>query len=162
MKAIRTCLVVVGLNLVFFVAGVSGARAQALQVAEFSGTINLPAVTQWQGKTLPAGSYSLYYGTRVGGTYYVELDGKTKGTSHLFIMPQAHNPNSGASNELVCSRDGNRLVVLGLKMPLIGESVSFAMPHGAQLMAHQSNGRMGRRVAEGPTRIQRIPVTLKK
>lgn len=162
MKAIRSYLTVVGLNLMFLVAGVAGARAQTLRVTEFSGTINLPVETQWQGATLPAGSYSLYYGTRVGGTYYVELDGKTHGTSHVFVLPQAHNQSSAANNELVCVREGSQLVVLGLKMPQIGESVSFAMPRGAELMAHRTNGSRNVEIAEGPRLIQRIPVTLKK
>lgn len=162
MKAIRFCLIVVGLNVAFFVAGVTGASAQALNVTEFSGTISLPVETQWQGATLPAGTYSLYYGTRVGGTYYLELDGKTHGTSHVFIMPQAHNPDPTASNELVCARDGKHLIVMGLKMRQLGESVSFATPRGLELMVQQPNDSKGRRVAETAMRIQRIPVALKK
>lgn len=161
MKSIRVCLTVVGLTLVSLVAGVSGARAQTLQATVFSGTINLPAQAEWQGKVLPAGEYSLHYGTRVDGIQLVEIEGKTRGTPHLFIMPQAHKRSSANQNELVCARDGNQLVVLGLQIAGLGESLSFAMPGGTQRMAQQTSGGASSQVATAEPQIQRVPVTTK-
>ena len=161
MKVIRTSLMATGLVLALFVAGTAAARAQALHLTVFSGTTQLPLQAEWQGKTLPAGEYAVNYGTRIGGTHYVEIAGKTQGTPHLFVSPQAYSPSSSTQNELVCARDGNRLVVLELQMSGIGESLSFANSHGSHGVAQ--------RVAEGATsqiavavHIHRVPVNLNK
>lgn len=159
MKSIRVSLTMVGLTLVFLVAGANGARAQTLQTTVFSGSINLPVEAQWQGKVLPAGNYSLYYGTRVDGIQLVEIQGKAKGSPDLFIMPQAHNRSSSSRNELVCARNGHRLVVMGLQMSGLGESLSFAMPHGMERMARNSGSGATSEVAAAGPQIQRVPVT---
>jgi hypothetical protein len=164
MKVIRTSLVATGLVLALFVAGTIGVRAQALHLTVFSGTTQLPLQAEWQGKTLPAGEYAVYYGTRIGGTHYVEIAGKTQGTPHLFVSPQAYSPSSSSQNELVCARDGNHLVVLELQMSGIGESLSFANSHGAKQMPQRFGSGRPRRsqVAAAAKQIQRVPVTLNK
>lgn len=159
MKAIKALLTGGGLALALLAAGATGARAQALMVTVYSGSIQLPLEAEWQGKALPAGNYNLYYGTRVGGAHYVEIEGKTQGTPHLFIMPQGYQPSSSGRDELICARDGNRLVVLGLQMAGIGESISFAMPRGAQRTAQRAGGATKWRKAKTVTDIQRVPVT---
>jgi hypothetical protein len=162
MKVIRTSLMAVGLVLALFVAGTAAARAQALHLTVFSGTTQLPLQAEWQGKTLPAGEYAVYYGTRVGGTHYVEVAGKNRGNPHLFVSPQAYSPSSSTQNELVCARDGNRLVVLELQMSGIGESLSFANFRGAQQMLQQIGSGPRGGIAATATQIQRVPVTLNK
>ena len=150
MKAIRALLAV---------GGVTRARAQALQAKEFSGTINLPGEVEWQGRTLPAGSYALFYGTRMGGADYVEIEGQAEGSPHLFIVPQRHVLTSATQSELVCVRNGDSLIVLGLRMPNIGESVSFAVPQGEEFMAERRNSSARTLLAERPMPIQSVPVS---
>lgn len=158
MKAIKTSLTGTGLALALFAASANGAGAQALQLTIFSGTTQLPVDAEWQGKTLPAGEYALHYGTRMGGTHYVEIEGKLPGTPHLFITPRAYRPSSSAQNELVCARDGNRLVVMELQMSGLGESLSFAMPGGAQPTAQPNSIEMMNQFAAWVGPIQRVPV----
>jgi hypothetical protein len=162
MKAIKASLAGAGLALALFAAGATGAGAQALQLTIFSGTTQLPLEAEWQGKTLPAGEYALYYGTRMGGTHYVEIEGKTEGTPHLFITPRAYSPSSSVQNELLCARRGNRLVVLELQMSGLGESLAFAMPGGAQRMAEQTGGETLHQVAAAEPQIQRVSVATKR
>lgn len=163
MKATKASLTGVGIVLALFAAGATGVGAQALQLTIFSGSIQLPVDAEWQGKTLPAGEYALHYGTRMGGTHYVEIEGKTEGTPHLFVTPRAYSPSSSVQNELVCARDGNRLVVLELQMAGLGESLSFAMPGGAQQVAQQGFAGVQRRVAAAAAaQIQRVPVAAKR
>ena len=162
MKAIRASLTAAGLAVLLFAAGATGAGAQALQLTIFSGTAQLPVEAEWQGRTLPAGEYALHYGTRMGGTHYVEIEGKTEGTPHLFITPRAYSPSSSVQNELVCARDGNRLVVLELQMSGLGESLSFAGSHGAQRVAQPTSIRMMNQFAAGVGEIQRVAVTMKR
>jgi hypothetical protein len=162
MKVIRTSLMATGLVLALLVAGTTGVRAQALHLTVFSGTAQLPLQAEWQGKTLPSGEYAVSYGTRMGGTHYVEIAGKTPGTPHLFIAPQAYSPSSSTQNELVCTRDGNHLVVLELQMSGIGESLSFANSHDAQQTSLRIADGAGSRIAAAAKQIQRVPVTLNK
>ena len=162
MKALRASLMRMGFALVFFVAGLAGARAQALHLTVFSGTAQLPVAADWQGKTLPAGEYALYYGTRMGGTHYVEIAGKTQGAPHLFITPRAYRPSSSGQDELVCARDGNRLVVLELQMSGIGESLSFGMSRSSPRMGLRTAIETGRQVVAAARQIQRVPVTTER
>jgi len=161
MNAIKASWAGTGLALALFAASASGAGAQALQFTIFSGTTRLPVEAEWQGKTLPAGEYALHYGTRMGGTHYVEIEGKSPGTPHLFITPRAYLPSSSPQNELVCARDGNHLVVLELQMSGLGESLSFAMPGGAQPTAQPASIGMVKQIAAGVGEIQRVPVAMK-
>lgn len=161
MNAIKASLAGTGLALALFAAGSSGAGAQVLQLTIFSGTTRLPAEVEWQGKTLPAGEYALHYGTRMGGTHYVEIEGKSPGTPHLFITPRAYRPSSSERDELVCARDGDRLVVLQLQMSGLGESLSFAMPGAAQRMAQQTISGTTSQIAAGGGQIQRVLVAIR-
>lgn len=162
MKAIKASLRGAGIALAFFVAGLTAARGQALHLTVFSGTTQLPFEAEWQGRTLPAGEYALYYGTRTGGTHYVEIAGKTQGSPHLFITPRAYKPSSSNQNELVCARRGNRLVILELQMSGIGESLSFGITAAAPQMAEWAEGEPGHPVAATATQIQRVPVTMRR
>lgn len=162
MKAIKASLTAAGLAVLLFAAGASGAGTQALHLTIFSGTVQLPVEAEWQGRTLPAGEYALHYGTRMGGTHYVEIEGKTEGTPHLFITPRAYSPSSSMQNELVCARRGNRLVVLELQMSGLGESLSFAGSRGAQRVAQPISFRMMNQFAVGVGEIQRVAVTMKR
>lgn len=162
MKAIKTTLAGAGLILGLFAAGATGVGAQTLQLTIFSGTTQLPLEAEWQGKALPAGKYALHYGTRMGGIHYVEIEGKSLGTPHLFITPRAYRPSSSAQNELVCARDGNRLVVLGLQMSGIGESLSFGRPRDGQRTTLPTSIEVMSQIAVGVGAIQRVPVTMKR
>ena len=162
MNAIKASLAGTGLALALFAAGASGAGAQALQLTIFSGTTRLPVQAEWQGKTLPAGEYALHYGTRMGGTHYVEIEGKSPGAPHLFITPRAYRPSSSERDELVCAHEGSRLVVLQLQMSGLGESLSFGMQGGAQTMAQPASIGMMNQIAVGGGQIQRVPVAMRK
>jgi hypothetical protein len=160
MKMIRTLTTLAGLSLVLLALGATGARAQGSATTNYAGSFTLPLEAQWGAMTLPAGNYSLYYGHKfLGGAYLVEVVGKTEGSPHGMIPIQARNDVSSRKNSLICIRDGDSLVVRKLELPAIGESVSFAMPHGLKLLARKQ--RHGKYIlAEAPMLIQRVPVQM--
>ena len=158
MKTIRSLMILAGLSLVVLVLGATGAKAQSLRSISFSGSFTLPVDAQWGPLTLPAGSYTLYYGSNDGPSL-VEVRGTAKGSPHGFILTEAHNLASGTKNSLACVREGGALIVRGLELPAIGESAYFAMPHGARLIAHNGKRNGNTQLAEAPMLIQRIPVT---
>jgi hypothetical protein len=161
MKTIRSLMTLAGLTLALFALGATGARAQSLSATNFSGTFTLPFEAHWGAMTLPKGDYSLYYGQPFkGGTYAVEVRGTAKGSPHAFIFGQASDQASVKKTAIVCVRDGNTLVVRALEMPKLGKSVTFVMPYGGQLTAHQRNGSTNTQLAEAPMLIQRVPITL--
>jgi hypothetical protein len=45
-------------------------------------------------------------------------------------------------------------------MPAIGKSMTFALPRGTQLAAHNGKNNGYTQLAEAPMLIERIPVTL--
>jgi hypothetical protein len=164
MKNTRNLAAMVGLSVMLFALGVTGAKAQqsqGLSVTDFGGTFTLPHDAVWGKMTLPAGDYSLYYGQLSdGGIKVVEVVGKTEGSPHGFILAQMPNPTSAMKNGIVCVREGNSLVVRALEMSAIGESVNFRLPHGARLTARNANHNGYMQLAEAPMLIERIPVTL--
>ncbi len=160
MKTIRNLTILAGLSLALLTLGVTGAKAQSLSISDFAGTFTLPFEAQWGRTTLPAGEYSLYYGQPLaGGPLMVEVLGKEKGTPHVFILPQGVNDASTTQSALVCVREGNAGIVRGLEMPEIGKSVTFAMPHGAKLVAQNGKHKGYTQLAQAPMLIERIPVT---
>ena len=163
MKIIRNLVTLVGLTVVFFALGATGARAQSLSNTRFSGTFTLPFEAQWGPVTLQPGTYNLYYGRlSSGGPATVEVTGKENRKPHVLILAQGVNDTSIRKSALVCVREGNVGIIRVLEMPQLGEAAEFKMPHGTQLMAHNSNGSKNVQIAEGPKLIQRIPVTLTK
>jgi hypothetical protein len=163
MKNIRNLVTLVGLTVVFFALGATGARAQSFSNTRFSGTFTLPFEAQWGPVTLQPGAYKLYYGRLTdGGSAMVEVVGKENRKPHVLILAREVNEASITKSALVCIREGNVGIIRVLEMPQLGEAVEFSMPRGTQLMAHNSNGSKNVQIAEGPKLIQRIPVTLEK
>jgi hypothetical protein len=159
MKTIRNITILVGLSAALFILVATGARAQELSTTSFAGTFTLPFDTQWGAMTLPAGDYNLSYGMPFkGGNYAVVVAGKAEASPRGMILTGPRNDVSAAKNALVCIREGDVLFVRALELPAIGESISFALPHGAQVTAHQRNGSTNFQLAEAPVLIQRLPV----
>jgi|GEM_PF-467356 hypothetical protein len=161
MKTIRRLTTLAGLAVVVFALSATGARAQgpALTVTNFSGTFTLPFNAQWGRVALPAGEYSLYYGSNFGGTKYVEIVAKERGSLHVLLLAGAPidvSPN--AKNALVCVREGNIGIVRALEMPQIGEALRFRMPQGAMLVSHNGRHNGSTQIAEAPVLIQRITI----
>ena len=164
MKSIRNLVTLIGLSVMLFALGVSGAKAQegpGLSMTNFAGTFTLPSEAQWGRMTLPAGDYSLYYGSYTdGGPSVVEIVGKGNASPHGFIFAQQPERTSAGKNAIVCVREGDTLIVRALQMAAIGQSASFAMPTGAQLTAKVHNGSTKTLLASAPMLIERVPVTL--
>jgi hypothetical protein len=160
MKTVGNFATLAGLSLMLFALGATRAKAQALDSTQFAGTFTLPLEAQWGTMTLPAGNYSLYYGqlNRAVGPF-VEVVGKAKGSPTGWILAGPADRTSATRNALICVRDGDSLVVRKLQLPAIGASVSFAMPRGRKLLAHnQKHGKYT--LAEAPMLIQRVAVEL--
>ena len=71
MKTIRSLMTLAGLFLVLFALSATGAKAQNLSSASFSGNFTLPVAAQWGEMTLPAGNYTLGVGLAVGDTEWL-------------------------------------------------------------------------------------------
>ena len=161
MKTIRSLMTLAGLTLAVFALSATGAKAQAISAASFSGTFTLPVAAQWGRMTLPAGTYNLNYGWTQGSDVpMLEVTGKAKGSPHGFIIAQTHSGVSVAKNTLLCVREGDALVIRALEMPAIGTAVKFSMPHGARLVAQNTKHNGYAQLAEAPMLIERVPVTL--
>ena len=148
-----------GLSVVLFALGATGAKAQAVTMTNFAGTFTLSNPAEWGSMVLPAGNYSLRYGT-MNDTYFVEVRGTTKGSPHGVIHVAASDQTSATKSALVCIREGNGLIVRRLEIPQLGKSVTFAMPYGAKLAAQNRKQTGYTQLAEAPMVIERIPVTL--
>lgn len=160
MKKIRNLMPLVGLSVVLFALGATGAKAQTLKMADFAGTFTLSNNAQWGDLALPAGNYLLRYGS-LSGAYFVEVRGTEKGSPHGMIHVEGTTQSSAAKNELVGVRESGSLIVRALEIPAIGESVRFALPPGAKLVARNGKQRKGyTQLAEAPVLIQRIPVSV--
>jgi hypothetical protein len=164
MKTIRSLMTLAGLSLVIFALGVTGAQAQqapSLSITHFGGTFTLPMEAQWGKVTLPAGQYSLYYGSvQDGSASMVEVVGKAKGSPHGLIPVAGKDDASAANSALVCIREGVALIVRTLEMPAIGTAAQFSMPNGSRLVARNASHNGYTQLAEGPVLLQRISITL--
>jgi hypothetical protein len=162
MKTIRSLMTLAGLSLVIFALGVTGAQAQqapSLSITHFGGTFTLPLEAQWGRMTLPAGQYSLYYGSvQDGSASMVEVAGKAKGAPHGLIPVAGKDDASAATSALVCVREGSTLIVRTLEMSAIGTSAQFSMPNGARLVAQNAKHNGYTQLAEAPSLIERVPV----
>ncbi|MEJ2008306.1 MAG: hypothetical protein P8Z30_09170 [Acidobacteriota bacterium] len=158
MKTIRNTVTLVGVSLMLFALCAAGAKAQGLYSIDVTGTFTLPFEAQWGPMTLPAGDYNLYYGSlTTAGTRLVEVKGQAEGSPHGFLLTKEQDSISTTKSALICIRQGNRRIVRELQMAPIGETVSFPLPHGVKLLAHQQNGNVYARLAEAPV-IERVPV----
>jgi hypothetical protein len=159
MKTIRSLMTLFGLSVMLFALGATGANAQALANPDFAGTFTLSNNAQWGNVALPAGNYTLRYGSLYGSNF-VEVRGTEKGSPHGVIRVEGSGQSSATKSALVCVREGSTLVVRALDMPVLGKSVNFTMPHGTQPMARNGKRNSYTQLAEAPMLIQRIPVTL--
>ena len=159
MKTIRNLTILAGLSVVLFALSVTGAKAQMVTKTNLAGTFTLSHPAEWGSMVLPAGSYSLRYGT-LDSSYFVEVHGTAKGSPHGVIHVAADDQVSTTKSALVCVREGNGLIVRRLEIPQLGKSVTFAMPHGARLAAQNRKQTGYTQLAEAPMLVERIPVTL--
>jgi hypothetical protein len=140
MKTIRTFMTLAGLCVALVALGATSASAAVISFARFTGSFTLPTQAQWGPMTLPAGNYSLYYGRAFnGGTNAVEVVNRADGSVRGTILVEARNDTSAHGNALVCTREGNVDIVRALDLPALGESLNFALPHGAQVVARLQN-----------------------
>jgi hypothetical protein len=160
MKTIQRLTTVLGLSLVLVALGATGARGQVLDSTQLVGTFTLPISAQWGSTTLPAGDYTLRYGTIYAAGGFVEVRGLAKGSPHGVIRVDGTSQSSAAKSELICVREGATLIIRALDMPLIGKVAEFSMPRGTQLTAHNGQHNRYTQLAEAPMLIQRIRVTL--
>lgn len=159
MKTIRNFMILVGTSLAVLVLAATGAKGQTLDTTYLTGTFTLPFEAQWGHMTLPAGEYTMKYGRLFeGGIAVVGVVGKAEGSPHGWVVPESTNHALATKNALVCIRQGNRGIVRGLELAEIGESVSFALPRGAELMAKQRNHNGYTQIAAAPMLIQRVPI----
>lgn len=162
MKKIRRLTTLLGLLVLFATMGVTGVKAQVLSNASFTGSLTLPSETHWGSMTLPAGTYTLDYGSLgLRGLYVVEITGQAKDSPHGFVRVLARNSTAAGENTLVCVREGNADVVRGLEMPSIGQSVTFAIPKGTEILAQQRKSNKSAQTATARMTVRRIHVAMK-
>ncbi|HXH51113.1 MAG TPA: hypothetical protein VNM47_17375 [Terriglobia bacterium] len=159
MKTIRSLMTLAGLSVVLFALGATGAKAQALANPDFAGTFTLSNNAQWGNVALPAGNYTLRYGS-LYGSRFVEVRGTEKGSPHGVIRVEGSGQSSASKSVLVCAREGDTLIVRALDMAGVNKSVNFVTPHGTKLVANNGKHNGYTQLAEAPMLIQRIPVTL--
>ncbi|HEX5412841.1 MAG TPA: hypothetical protein VFZ27_13410 [Terriglobia bacterium] len=160
MKTIRGLMTLAGLSVMLLALGATGAKGQGSYATQFAGTFTLPFEAQWGKMTLPAGDYALQYGLNEIGYGLVVVRGAAKGSPYGSIIAGPLGETSAKQNAIICVRDGNALIVRALEMPTIGTSVNFALPPGANFVAHNAKHSGYTQLAEAPVLIQRIPVTL--
>ncbi len=159
MKTIRSFAFLSGLSVALFALVAIGAKGQVLGSSQFTGTFTLPFEAQLGAMTLPAGDYSIRYGRlNNGGIYTVAIVAKAEGGPHGWVLPESADPISATNNALVCIRQGNKGFVSELRIAEIGQSVRFALPHGAELMAKLRNHNGNTQLAEVRIPIERVLV----
>src|SRR5574338_341414 len=109
MKTIRRLTTMIGLTLVLIALGAISARGQFLDSTQFVGTFTLPISAHWGTTTLPAGDYTLRYGTLHATGGFVEVRGTEKGSRHVVISVEGAGHSSATKTALVCLRDGAAL-----------------------------------------------------
>lgn len=160
MKTIRGLMTLAALSVMLLALGAAGAKGQSFYSTRFAGSFTLPFEAQWGKMTLPAGDYTLQYGMHEYGHGLVVVRGTANGSPQGMILAGPVGETSAGKNAIVCIREGSSLIVRSLEMPVIGESVNFAMPPGVRLMARNGKHSGYTQLAEAPMLIQRIPVTL--
>lgn len=139
-----------------------GGKAQVHFSTHFKGAFTLPFEAQWGSLTLPAGDYTLQYGIQLDGAGLVVVRGTAKGSPYGMILAGSVGDTSATRNEIVCIREGKALIVRGLEIPAIGESVRFGPPPGTRVVANRRNHNGYNQIAEAPALIQRIPIVLNR
>lgn len=158
---IKDLMIWAGLSLALVAMGASSAKAQLIPFPEFTGSFTLPVRTQWEGMTLPAGRYSLYYGAPFrGGSYAVEVVNRADGSVRGMVPIEARTNTSASKNELVLTREGNVDIVQALDLPAIGKAIHFSLPGRVKLMANVKSPKVQTQVAALHKLIQFVPVTL--
>lgn len=162
MKTIRRSMILVGFSVALFGLAATVASAQALSTTSFAGKFTLPVETHWGAMTLPAGDYSLRYGTTFSSTYLVTVADEAEGRILGMILPGSRNDVKVAENVLDCVREGDTLFVRALELPAIGESIHFKIPHvvavRSRVIAGHQNEKGFTRVASVAVRIEPVPV----
>lgn len=163
MKGIRSLLVSGVTFLVFLALAATGAKAQNLVSAHFTGNFTLPFTVHWGQMILPPGEYSLYYGVySTAPAYLVEICGKAKGSPHGVILPMGRGDAKTEENALICVREGDSAFVRGLELPAVGESVRFVKPHGVSVESwiteKAQDHNLKSQLAEVRIPIERAPV----
>jgi len=163
MKTIRNLMTLSGLCVALFALVSTGAKAQTLTSTNFVGTFTLPVEAQWGLMTLPAGEYTLSYGTAFWGTVHmVTVAGDAKGIPRGMILPRSRDDASAGKNILNCLRLGDTLYVRSLEMPDLGESVHFKIPRGVEVqskvIAGHQNQKGNNQIALVSIGIERVPV----
>jgi hypothetical protein len=142
--------------------GTTATKAQLIPLPEFTGSFTLPVRAQWDGTSLPAGHYSLYYGAPFGGgSQAVEVLNSAEGTVRMVLVRGITDPTA-AKTELVCIREGNVDIVRALNVPALGESIHFSLPHNMNLMAYNQKHNSNTRVAALHGLTQFVPVTFSR
>lgn len=166
MKTIRNLMTVVGLSLLLPVLAVTVAKAQSISAnpadpeAAFSGSFTLPFEVQWGSMVLPAGDYTLDYGRLIdpAGMHAVAITAEENGGKRGVLLADGRGQSRAGANSLVYIRQGDTLIVTGLELPAIGESVTFKAPKSAQLMARKNGANARTQLAKARMPIQRLPI----
>lgn len=159
MKTIRRSMILVGFSVALFALISTGASAQVLSTNSFAGKFTLPVETHWGAMTLPAGEYSLTYGTAFSSTYLVTVADEAEGRILGMVLPRARNDVKAAENVLDCIREGDRLYVRALELPAIGESIHFKIPH---VVAVRSRVIAGHQNEKGNTHIAQVAIRIER
>jgi hypothetical protein len=160
MKTIRNITILVGLSVALFAMGATGARGEVPYSTHLAGMFTLPFKAQWGKLTLPAGDYTLQYGTEDNGQGLVVVRGMAKGSPYGMILAGPTGQTSATKNALVCVREGKRVYIRELQMGAIAQSASFKLPHGvkvrAWVVASKGNHNSTTQIAEVLVPIERV------
>lgn len=159
MKTILRSMILVGFSVALLVLVSTGARAQALSTTSFAGTFTLPVETHWGAMTLPAGDYSLKYGTAFSSTYLVTVADEAQGRILGMILAGPRDDVKVAENVLDCVREGDTLFVRALELPAIGESIHFKIP---RVVAVRSRVIAGHQDDKGKTRVASVAIHIER
>ena len=139
----------------FLISAMAAAQGIGFSNADFSGAFTLPFEAQWGGMTLPAGDYTLRFGTLLHGAELVEVRGIGKGSPHGYVLPKRQDSNSAAKNRLVCLSTGKTYVVGALELPAIGATLTFGAPRGLKILAQERGNGHAMQLAE-----VRVPIKM--
>lgn len=131
LNGVRMAKLAVGLAAVGLLA--TAANAQGRMEARFS----LPCETNWAGKTLPAGDYSLTV-TSLAHTPYVRVD-SLNGNGRVYIPSETVGEKSGDEDVIVLSQRSDRCVVRTMNLASIGEKFFYKVAPGAEMEASRQS-----------------------
>lgn len=111
----------------------TAANAQGRMEARFS----LPCDTNWAGRTLPAGDYSLNV-TALAHTPYVRVD-SLNGNGRIYIPSETVGESSGDENVIVLAQSGDRCVVRTMNLAGNGEKFLYKVAPSAEMAASEQS-----------------------